>query len=248
MDDHIRVTFLGCGDAFSSGGQLHTCILVSSEKRNFLIDCGASALASLKQNNIDPNKIEKIFLTHLHGDHFGGIPFFILDAQLVNKRQSPLMIAGPPGTKQRIHEAMEVMFPGSTKSKRKFTLTIVEYDLHKENYFEDIIIQTFEVNHPSGAPSLALRINHLEKTITYTGDTDWMNNIIHAGKAADLFITECYFYDKKIPFHLDYKTLLEHIDKINPERVILTHMSDDMLARVHDLPYEYAVDGKSIVL
>ncbi|NEU31598.1 MBL fold metallo-hydrolase [bacterium LRH843] len=246
--DSVQVTFLGSGDAFSSGGRLHTCILVKSERRQILVDCGASALVSLKKYHVNPNDIDMIFITHLHGDHFGGIPFFILDAQLINKRTGPLLIAGPPGTKSRIVEAMEVMFRGSTVIKQKFDLEIIEFNLTKTNEIDDVTVTAFEVNHPSGDPSLALRIEHMDKIITYTGDTDWTDSLITASKKADLLIAECYSYDKKIKYHLDYHTLSSHIHEMNPKKVILTHMSEEMLRRVDEIDCDYAEDGKSIYI
>jgi ribonuclease BN (tRNA processing enzyme) len=88
----MRVKFLGSGDAFGSGGRLNTCFLVDRGEANFLIDCGASAMISIRRFNMDPNSVETILLSHLHGDHFGGLPFFILDAQLISKRTAPLSL------------------------------------------------------------------------------------------------------------------------------------------------------------
>ena len=244
----MEVTFLGSGDAFSSGGRFHTCIMVKSQTKRFLIDCGASALIAMKKSNVAPNDIDMIFLSHLHGDHFGGIPFFIIDAQLIQKRSKPLLIAGPPGTKERIVEAMEVFFRGSSKVEQKFSLSIVEFDLQKENRFDDILIHVFEGIHPSGAPSLALRIEHEGKVIAYTGDTEWTDSLIPAGKEADLFISECYFYEKNVKFHLNYKTLTSHLEKMNPKNVILTHFSEDMLKRIDEIDYMTAEDGKTITI
>ena len=79
----MRVQFVGCGDAFGSGGRFNTCFHVETPGGNFLIDCGASSLIGMKKLGIDRNAIDLILLTHFHPDHFGGVPFFILDAQLV---------------------------------------------------------------------------------------------------------------------------------------------------------------------
>ena len=91
----VAVQFLGSGDAFGSGGRDQTCIYVDSPDFRFLIDCGASGLISMKRWGVSPSAVDAILLTHLHGDHFGGIPFFILEAQLISKRTKPLVIAGP---------------------------------------------------------------------------------------------------------------------------------------------------------
>jgi len=242
----MEVRFLGSGDAFSSGGKMHTCIHVKSQFRNFLIDCGASAMIGIKKYHINPNEIDLILISHLHGDHFAGIPFFILDAQLVSKRKTPLTIAGPVGTKNRILEAMEVMFRGSTKTNFKFNLEIVELSLDCPNTFDDISVMPYPVNHPSGDPSLALRIEHLGKIVVYTGDTEWTDTLIPACQQANLLISECYYFDKKIKYHLDYETLTSHLHELNPEKLILTHMSEDMLKKTSDIEHDYAEDGKII--
>src|ERR1700688_1020123 len=108
----MRVQVLGSGDAFGSGGRLNTCFMVHRGTSSFLIDCGASVMIAIRRFGIDPNQIGAIFLTHLHADHFGGLPFFILDAQLVSRRTAPLTIAGPPGLRDRLTTAMETFFPG----------------------------------------------------------------------------------------------------------------------------------------
>jgi ribonuclease BN (tRNA processing enzyme) len=246
MNTTIQVTFLGSGDAFSSGGRFHTCIFINAIKNKFLVDCGASAMIAIRRFGIDPNDIDMILLTHLHGDHFGGIPFFVLDAQLISKRVNPLVIAGPPGTKKRVVEAMEVMFPGSSTMKQNFSLEIVEFDPGHPKTFGEIKVTPYLVQHPSGDPPLALRMECEGKVITYTGDTEWTETLIPAAKEADLMIAECYFFDKKVKYHLDFQTLMAHLNEIQPKRLIITHMSEDMLARLDTLDCEYADDGKVI--
>jgi ribonuclease BN (tRNA processing enzyme) len=76
--------------------------------------------------------------------------------------------------------------------------------------------------------------------IAYTGDTEWTDNLIELGRDADLPIAESYYYDRLIPFHLSYRTLLERLPTIAPKRLVLTHMSDDMLRRSVDINHERA--------
>src|SRR5450631_3401173 len=96
MNSHIR--FVGSGDAFGSGGRFQTCILGDIGGRRFLLDCGASSLIAMKAQAIDPNSVEAILLTHLHGDHCAGVPFLLMDAMLGSKRRTPLIVVGPEGT------------------------------------------------------------------------------------------------------------------------------------------------------
>src|SRR5215212_4543910 len=96
----VTVRFLGSGDAFGSGGRLQTCILLEADGGRVLLDCGASSLIALKRFGVDPGLIDAVLITHLHGDHFGGLPFLVLDAQF-SRRERPLVVAGPPGGEER---------------------------------------------------------------------------------------------------------------------------------------------------
>lgn len=244
----VRIQFLGSGDAFGSGGRLQTCILIKTVTSQFLVDCGASSLIAMHRFGVEPKSIDMVLLTHLHGDHFGGIPFLVLEAQLISKRTRPLIIAGPPGTQDRVVEAMEVLFPGSSKIQRRFALHVVEMEPECPQSFGDISVTPYLMQHASGAPPLALRIVCADKVISYSGDTEWTETLIPAAHDADLFITEAYSFDKKIKFHLDFQTVMAHLDSLRPKRLILTHMSADMLAKLDTLPCEYAEDGKVIML
>lgn len=242
----MKLTFLGTGDAFGSGGRLQTCILAETAEVNFLIDCGASSQVAIRKNNIEPNNIRMICLTHLHGDHFGGVPFFILDAQMISKRTTPLTIIGPVGTKERITRAMEVLFPRSSKVQRNFTIDIVEMEVGMERSFTGLSVQSFEMVHPSGNISTALRFQAENKIIAYTGDTEWNDNLAAVVSGADLLIAEAYTYDKKIKFHLDYITLIENVSQLNIKQIILTHMGIDMLKSLNHITCLAASDGMSI--
>src|SRR5438445_13680059 len=108
----VRVLFVGSGDSFGSGGRFQTCILVDGGGTRFTIDFGTSSLIALKQQGIDHNSIDAILLTHLHGDHCGGVPFLLVDAMLGAKRSRPLTIAGPRGLRPRIGPMSDPPLPG----------------------------------------------------------------------------------------------------------------------------------------
>ena len=240
----MKLTFLGCGDAFGSGGRFNTCFhLERAAGGNVLIDCGASSMVAIRKAGVDPNGIAAILVTHLHGDHFGGLPFFILDAQLVSRRRAPLVIAGPPGLGERLAKLMEAMFAGSSTVERRFAVEVRELALHERAAVAGLHVTPYGMKHPSGAPSYALRVEAEGKVVTYTGDTEWTEELVPAGRDADLFICEAYFYDKATRFHLDYATAARHLPGIAPKRTILTHMSPEMLARAPTLPVETAHDG-----
>lgn len=244
----VEIHFLGSGDAFGSGGQLQTCFLVNTAQDCFILDCGASSLTALKAARISPNDITKIFITHLHGDHFGGIPFFILDAQLVSKRTQPLTIIGPPGLEERVHAAMEIFFPRSSQVNRKFETRFLELMPRQPQEVDGVLTTGFPVIHYSGAPSYALRLECDGRCIVYSGDTEWTETLLEAAAGADLFICEAYYYDKLMKFHLDYKSLLSHIPEFSCKRIVLTHMNDDLLSRLEEVELETVRDGTVLTI
>ena len=244
----VEVRFVGSGDAFGSGGRFQTCIAIRSPDDFFLIDCGASSLVALRHQGIDPSDVTKILITHLHGDHFGGLPFFLLDGQYASKRQEPLTIAGPPGLPERLEQAREVLFPGSSKVNLPFELTIEEIKPRSPVTLDGVTVTAFPAAHFSGAPSYSLRVEVEGKTFVYSGDTQWTDTLIEASENADLFACECYVFDKDVPLHNSYARIMENRSRMTCKRLIVTHMNEDMLSRVGDIELEAAEDGKTVVL
>lgn len=243
----MRLTVLGCGDAFGSGGRLNTCFHVASEETGFLVDCGASALIAMRRFGVDPNGIDTVFLTHLHGDHFGGLPWLILDGQLVSRRRKPLTIVGPPGIRARLPAAMEVLFPGSSTAGRDFAVEVREIEAGGPETIGGVAVTAFAAEHPSGAPSHALRLAHAGRVLAYTGDTQWVEALIPAGHGADLMIAEGYTVERPVRFHLSWAELRARLPEIAPKRLMLTHMSPEMLAHTPD-GYIAAEDGLVLAL
>ena len=244
----LTVRFLGCGDAFGSGGRFQTCIHVHGESGQFLIDCGASSMIAMKRFGVDPSRIESILISHLHGDHFGGLPFFLLDAQLVARRTRPLVVAGPPGLAVRLQAALEVLFPGSSATPWRFDLQLVELPAGETARIGSLTVRPSPVVHASGAPAYALRVECDEKILAYSGDTEWAESLGEVARDADLFICEAYTYERKLRYHLDYQTIMEHREDLGCRRLVVTHLSDDMLARLTDLDVDVASDGMVITI
>src|SRR3712207_1675139 len=247
----MNVRFLGSGDAFGSGGRFQTCIYVHPEgfrlegrgPTRLLVDCGASSLVAMKRYGVETSDIDAILLSHLHGDHFGGLPFFILEARYVSNRQKPLVVAGPPGLEVRINEAMEVLYPGSSESEQSFALEFVELREETSAEIGLFTIIPYQVVHPSGAPAYAMRISYEDKILAFSGDTEWTDTLIKVASEADLFICECNSFDR-VPNHLDYRTLMKHREELGCRRFVLTHMGEEMLRWVGELDLE---DRKSVV-
>ncbi len=226
----MKLTVVGCGDAFGSGGRLQTCYHLDLGAERLLIDCGATAMIGLNRVQLDPDAVGTIVISHLHGDHFAGLVWWLLHAQHVSKRSTPLTVLGPAGIEARFVAAAEALFPKSTTVARCFELTFEEMWAGETVTIPSATVTAFEVSHPSGAPSHALRIESGDKTLAFSGDTEWVDALLPCGKDADLFILECYAFDGPVRYHMNWQTIAANLPRVGARRVLLTHMNATMLA------------------
>jgi ribonuclease BN (tRNA processing enzyme) len=241
-----RVRFIGSGDSFGNGGRFQTCILVDADGYRFLIDCGATSLVALKRAGVDPGSIDAVLLSHFHGDHCGGVPYLILDGQFT-RRERPLVIAGPPGVRDRMTAVFEAALPTSSRTQQRFAVSHLELG-EAATRIGPLDVVALPVAHlPETAPH-GLRVRVGGHVVAYTGDTDWCEALPRLADGADLFIAEAYSFEKRIPQHLSHTTLVAHRDDLRATRVILTHAGVETLARRAELAWPLADDGTTIDL
>src|SRR5262245_15960739 len=234
----VRVRFVGSGDSFGSGGRFQTCILVDAPGIRFAIDFGTSSLIALAQQGIAHNSIDAILLTHLHGDHCGGVPFLLVDAMLAAKRTRPLTVAGPRDLPTRMGALSEALFPGMHVMAPKFALDYVELAVGASTPVRDLVVTAQPACHVPQTNPLALRVEVAGKVVAYTGDTEWTEEVAAVARGADLLIAECYYHSKPIKWHLTYRDLAPRLASLGARRVILTHLGPEMLAHAADVPEE----------
>jgi ribonuclease BN (tRNA processing enzyme) len=225
---------------------MQTCFLIGDADQGMLLDCGSTALLAMQQQNVDPLAIDHILISHLHGDHFGGVPFFLMQAQFVARRDKPLTILGPEGTEQRINDALTVLFPDLEAIAWRFPVEYVELEAGRRETLGDVEILPFLVDHPSGAPSLAFRLEMDDGTLAFSGDTRWTDTLVEISDDVDLLIAECHGVRPNGVPHLDWQTLNQHADDLRAKRILLTHMSQPMLDSLPEIDqgrFEFAEDG-----
>jgi ribonuclease BN (tRNA processing enzyme) len=243
----LRVRFVGSGDAFGSGGRFQACIHVETAATRFLLDCGASSLIAMKRLGVSANDIDVVLLSHFHGDHFGGIPWLILEGQFFG-RTKPLVIAGPPGVADRVREAMEAMYQGSSETRQRFEYSFVDLKAGVAAQLADLQVTPFEVPHSGGSTPFALRVESGGKVLAYSGDTEWTEALLDVARGADLFICEANFFERDVKVHLSYKTLATRRPDFECKRLILTHLGPEVLERRAQLTLEVADDGMVVDL
>jgi ribonuclease BN (tRNA processing enzyme) len=243
----VRLHFLGSGDAFHSGGRLHACLLLEGGGEPLVLDFGATGLLALRRAEIEPVCVGWVALSHLHGDHIGGLPYLIVEAKAAG-RIKPLMIAGPPRTEERLQTALDALYPGNDISGLPFEVAYATLEPPMSCSFGPAIITPFPAHHESGAPACSLRIDYGGKVIAYSGDTGWSDDLVETAKEADLLVCECNFFDQQMPSHIDYRTLDANRSRLGCDRIVLTHMGEEMLAHLDEVDLEAASDGMTITV
>ncbi len=242
----IKIKTIGCGDAFGSGGRLNTCFYVKSSTACLLIDCGATSLVGLKKYGIKTEQIDAILITHFHGDHYGGLPFLLLDAAVHNRKRK-LTIISPPGGQERLHALLDLLYPSSNPLE-KLDVDFVVYIAHQKLQTANFNVLAFPMVHTEAALPHGLRIEIDGKVISYSGDTSWTEMLMPLSDQADLFICECNFFSTEVKGHLTYRNLEKDLQKLNYKRLLLTHFDDEMINQQKHLNHEYALDGMEVLL
>jgi ribonuclease BN (tRNA processing enzyme) len=239
----VRIRFLGTGNAFAAGGRSHACILLEHPGGTLLLDCGASALPAIVRT-IDPEKVDAVAVTHLHGDHFVGIPF-LLDERKWNGRTRPMTLAGPPSLEKRVQQVGTGA--GMDLSKLPFECRFVVLG-NEPAQVGGAEIVAIPVKHSPDSEPHGMRVRVDGKLIAYTGDAVWTDALVRIADGADLLICECTWFEKRDPVHLNAQDLVQHRTELRAKRVLLTHLGVESLAHRGELPFEVAEEGMEIVL
>jgi len=245
----MQLTILGSGDAFCSGGRFNTCLKLDGPGGAVLVDCGATTMLALNRAGIDRNAIDTILVTHFHGDHFAGLPFFILDARFVSRRRTPLRIAGPKGLAERCRAIVETTFPGFWDGPQDFPIETGEISPGAPLTLCGMAVTAFPAVHDERAgPCQSYRFEADGKVLAFSGDTSWTEALVPLAAGADVFLCECYTPATRIASHLDWQTIADNRARLTARRLILTHMGPPMLAHAGPLDAERAFDGMVVTL
>ena len=227
----MRITIVGSGDAFGTGGRAHTCIKIDSSDATTVVDFGAGSIGAWKKLGLRFDCVDAIVVSHLHGDHFGGLPFLLLDCQFGEHRTKPLNLIGPPGLARALDLALDVLFPRVRETLWSFPWTVEEIPARRRVKASGFTIETFEVRHISWGLATGVRLEDGEKTFAYSGDTAWTDTLVELTRDADLCLVECFSGDGPVPNHMDWPTLEANLPRFSAKQTVITHMGQSALAR-----------------
>lgn len=226
----MRVTIVGSGDAFGTGGRAHTCFKIDALGKTVLVDFGAASIVGWKKLGYDCSDIDAVVISHLHGDHFGGLPFLLLDCQFVARRTKPLTMIGPPGLRKRLDDALEALFSVTKAMPWSFPWKVEELPPRGKTKAAGLAVESFEVVHGCCGIATGVRLDDGKNVFAYSGDTAWTEALFDISKDADIFVVECYSGGEPVPHHINWPSLKANLAGFSAKRIVVTHMSDSALA------------------
>ena len=243
----MTLTCLGTSDAFGVGGRHCAGYLLETEHGRALLDAGPSILASLERNGRSAAEIDVVAVSHLHGDHFAGIPFLLLKFTYEERRSRPLVIVGPPEIESRTRELYRALYREASSAPLAFDLRFVEAVPGEPVEVADLRLEAFDVPHVSQGRSFGFRATSGGKSLVYSGDTEWTDDLLRRSSGADLFLCECTSFEGEVPGHVRWRDVDLRRSRLECRQLLLTHLGREMRGKA-GLPDRLADDGLAVVV
>ncbi len=243
-----EVVFVGTSDAFGAGGRRQSAVLIRGDRGALLMDCGTTTTTGLNDLGIERDEIDAIVVSHFHGDHFGGIPLFLLGAMYEDRRTRPLEIAGPPQIEARVRALADAMGHPLQEGEWSYPIHFTEVPEGSSQQIGPARVRSFETAHQIEAHPHGYRIELGSRQVVYTGDTGWFDALPRLTAGADLLISECTLHHEKLDFHLNLDQLLEHRAEFDVGGLLLTHLGSEMSDLRGQCELDTADDGLIVKL
>ncbi len=223
----MRATLLGTGTSYPDPERVQSGILIEEGSHKILLDIGSGILQRMTQQKIDIKSIEEVFISHFHIDHCAD--FLPLCQSLwLSGYDKTLRVFAPPTIREWSRGVFDIAF------KYLRDRILVKTTALSENHvvpLDDITVITSPTLH-SNYDTRAFRVECDGKTLTYSSDTAPCRDIIELAKGTDILIHECNWLDglHQEGFHTSPNELAKIAEEINPTKIILTHVSPEVVA------------------
>jgi ribonuclease BN (tRNA processing enzyme) len=215
----MKIVFMGVGSAMDENYP-NTSILVEGETK-LLLDCGFDVASQVWKYNPDQEFLDAVWISHLHGDHFFGIPHLLIRMR-EEKRKKPLKILGPPGTKESVIKAIDLAYPGG-RDTAGFELKFLEFE--RKTKLNELDIEIAENYHP--VKNFSIRISAGGKSFCYSGDGNYSEGSKKLFEGADLVVHEAFLPDKEIQGHASIQGLLKMKGEVGIKKLAFVHLNND---------------------
>lgn len=226
-----QVTIIGSGNAFNSDGRAHACYLLENNAGELmLLDIGATSLYRLQQEGTDLNAVPYLLLTHFHGDHIGGLPFLLIELDIVRRRRTPLTILGPAGVQTACEALIDICYPDFD-----FHFPIEYHEVPARGMTEagEFRIESFPITHKD--ESTGYRVSGSSgRTFAFSGDTAFDERLVALVDGVDVAAVELSMEDQTEPptKHVALDEVRARRNELRAQRLIFTHIYDDLAAKV----------------
>jgi len=224
----MQLVVLGSGTSVFHPHRAAAGFWLQTENGSMLLDCGADTPHRMAKENLDWLNLDAIWISHLHLDHCGGLAPFLFGMKHVpgiESRSKALKISGCEGVEKLLRSIDESH--NYKLMRQRFPIEIQEFSAGQRKSFEllpDLKAETFPT--PHRRESLAIRLtNSSRKTVVYTSDTGFSEELAQFCRGADLLILECSFYrDKAVATHLELAEAMRIAQIAEPRTLLLTHL------------------------
>ena len=239
--DYAEVILLGTGTPRPSIERFGSATLINIGGEHILFDVGRGATIRLHQAGISPNRIDKVFITHLHSDHISGLGDLWMTGWIWQRHEN-LVVYGPSGVDNMIENlqksyAADISYRTSNVGLDEERSKILSVEIDEGVVYEKdgIKINAFLVDHKPVEPALGYRIQFGDKVIVLSGDTTYSENLIKHAQDADLLIHEIASADETLlkrnkrlqsvmAYHTNPMQMSDILNKTHPRSTVLNHV------------------------
>ena len=224
----MQLVVLGSGTSVPHPQRSSAAFWLESANGSMLLDCSADATHRMAEEDLDWPNLDAIWISHLHLDHCGGLAsllFGMKHSPQTQSRRKPLKIFSCAGIERFLKAIDESNDYGLFKLH--FPVEIRELsdpDQSGFSPFAEIRCETFKTPHTR--ESLAIRLTNSDnKTLVYSADTGYSEELAVFARSVDLFILESSFYrTKPVQTHLVLAEAMRIAKIAEPRKLLLTHL------------------------
>ncbi len=161
MERLMKLTFLGTSAGKPTKERNVSALGLEFDQDNkwYLFDCGEGTQRQIMQSNLSIAKLDTIFITHLHGDHYYGLPG-LLSTKKLDVALKPLTIYGPKGIRKFIECAVDI-----SEENLEYKLNIIEYKAQEEFMFDKFFLKILPLIHSKESVAFYIKENDIDNKL-----------------------------------------------------------------------------------